>query len=206
MLLVPRGKRLNFGRIPHGRSVLMIICSFLAFAWKRSRTIQTGIRFPQTKRSRSAGGQCGRFCSIRAPSTHLAGPFTTTRAIKLHPANVISFPTNFQTGRFRIDPYRFSMHNSATLHPLPSPFAERFSTLLLFLARTRREAPERETSRMNRRLLQAVEKDQREIRIVHANANRRESSGGISLGGLSMRLFQDAARERVVARYASPEA
>lgn len=56
-------------------------------------------QLPQTKRSWPAGGQCGRFCSIRSPSMYLTNSFTTC-AIKSQPANMISFSINFRARYF----------------------------------------------------------------------------------------------------------
>jgi len=54
---------------------------------------------------------------------------------------------------------------------------------------SRHDASKRETLQMNQRSYRPEKKDQREIRIVHVNVNKRESTG-ISLKGVSMCLSE----------------
>lgn len=150
-----------------------MICVFLEFIWKCFDK-QVSVFY---KRARPTGGQCGCFCSIRSPSMHLANPFTTC-AIKSQPASVISFPTNFPARHFEsILAFRYATHRRSSLD---------FFSLFFFAMRSTRA---RGIANEPTLLLQAGEKDQREIRIVHANANRRGNTG-ISLGSVLMRLFE----------------
>lgn len=91
----------------------------------------------QTKRSRPAGGRCGRLRSIRSPfvSMHLSRALSRNLcAIKSQPANVISLPTNFRARH--LENRSLATRRRSLLDFPPS------SSLLLFFSRC--NAPERE--------------------------------------------------------------
>lgn len=103
-----------------------------------------------------------------SPSMHLTGPFTTC-AIKSQPANVISFQTNFRARNFR----SILMLRYATSNP-PRCYSFRLLDFAFFAARC---IGARDVANEPTLLGPAGKKYQREIRIVHANANKRRNIG-----------------------------
>ena len=156
-------------------------------------SIQTGVWLPQTKCLWPIGGQCGHLCSIRSPSMHLTGPFTTC-TIKSQPTKRDKFSNEFPNQAFQID-RRAPICNQ---QPSTPSFLTRFR---LFRCTMRRSARRCEWTNA---LIRPEKKTNTRLGLC---MQMRTSEGALEfrVGRRFDVPFRNAAKERVAARYTSPD-